>query len=117
MERTFYASHQLTLPDGSKEALHSHDWRVKANVASERLNEMGLVMDFLKLGRVIDDAVRPLADSKMEDLPFFRNTNASAENLARYIYEEVKFRLKERVQLESVEVMETPGCWARYDAD
>ena len=51
----FWASHRLTLPDGSKEPAHSHNWRVTANVSSDRLDGMGLVMDFGRLKAMMDE--------------------------------------------------------------
>ena len=57
VETHFQASHQLTLPDGSKEPVHSHDWVVTASLSSEKLNNMGVVMDFQALQAMIDKTV------------------------------------------------------------
>ena len=117
VEKGFRASHSLRLPDGSREKLHSHDWRVRACVAADSLDAMGLVMDFEKLGRIMDDAIGPLAGAELEDLSVFGNVNPSAENVAGYIFKAIEPRLGRRVRLEAVEVMETPGCWAKYSRD
>jgi 6-pyruvoyltetrahydropterin/6-carboxytetrahydropterin synthase len=114
VEKSFNASHQLRLPDGSREKRHSHDWQVRATVAAERLDGMGLVMDFRKLAGMIDEVVRPLAGSELESAGIFANINASAENVAKYIYEGIEPGIEKHVRLESVEVMESPGCWAKY---
>ena len=78
---------------------------------------MGLVMDFHKLEALVDAAAAPLAGKKLEQLDEFSEINASAEYVAKYIFEQVERQLESRVHLESVEVMETPGCWARYSMD
>ena len=56
-ERHFQASHQLTMPDGSKEPVHDHDWVVTVNLSSEKLNNMGVVMDFRVLKAMIDKTI------------------------------------------------------------
>lgn len=117
VERGFTASHRLTLPDGSKEPLHSHDWLVRATVSAATLDGMGLVMDFNRLSAIIDDAVAGFAGGRLEDTPVFAGRNASAERVAEYVFGCIKPRLDARVRLESVQVMETPGCWARFSSD
>jgi 6-pyruvoyltetrahydropterin/6-carboxytetrahydropterin synthase len=117
VERGFSASHQLTLPDGSKESLHCHDWRVRATVSAARLDGMGLVMDFKRLSAIIDEAVSGLAGRRLEESAAFGGVNASAENVAGFVFGLVQPRLDSRVRLESIEVMETVGCWASYSSD
>ncbi len=57
--RHFSASHQLRLYDGSIEPLHGHNWRVKITIASEKLDSIGVVMDFHELERLADLIVAP----------------------------------------------------------
>ena len=87
VERHFQASHQLIMPDGSKEAVHSHDWVVTANLSSEKLNNMGVVIDFRVLGAMIDKTVVEFNNSTLESIGYFQQNNPSAENVAKYIYE------------------------------
>lgn len=117
VEKSFSASHRLRLPDGSREKKHRHKWLVRATVAAAKLDSMGLVMDFQKLLRILDNAVKPLAGADLETLKAFRTANSSAENVARYIYNAIGKHLDKNHRLESVEVMETPGCWAKYSLD
>jgi 6-pyruvoyltetrahydropterin/6-carboxytetrahydropterin synthase len=117
VEKAFTATHQLTLSDGSKEKLHSHHWLVRATVAAGKLDSMGLVMDFQKLGGIIDDITAALGGRKLEETDCFGGANASAENVAKYLFERTAPLLDRRVRLEAVEVMETPGCWAKYSLD
>ncbi|HSV26791.1 MAG TPA: 6-carboxytetrahydropterin synthase [Sedimentisphaerales bacterium] len=117
VEKRFRASHGLRLPAGSRENLHSHDWLVRACVAADSLDAMGLVMDFEKLGRIMDDIIQPLAGSELEALRVFRDVNCSAENVAEYIFKAIEPRLDRRVRLDAVEVMESPGCLAKYSRD
>jgi 6-pyruvoyltetrahydropterin/6-carboxytetrahydropterin synthase len=117
VERGFAASHQLMLPDGSREPMHSHNWLVRATVAAARLDGMGLVMDFNRLASLIDGITGGFAGKRLEELPAFAARNASAEHVAEFLYEGIRPALDSRVRLESVSVMETSGCWACYSGD
>lgn len=104
---TFPASHQIRLYDGSLEQLHGHNWQVKVTVGAERLDSIGVVMDFHELERRLQKILAPLENRHLSDVPPFDTRNPSAENVALHIGESLE--LPQRVQLLSVEVWEAPG--------
>ena len=114
VETCFRASHQLTLPDGSKERLHRYNWSVIANVAGRRLNDMGLVMDFRRLKEMLDAVTAELDDNRMTNLDYFQQKNASAENVAEYIHRKLEKKLPKGVKLAAVSIIEKRGCSAKY---
>jgi len=114
VERHFRASHQLTLPDGSKEPVHDHDWVVTADLSSEKLNNMGVVMDFRALKAMIDKTVAGFNNKALESIGYFQQNNPSAENVAKYIYEKLLIELPEGVKLQNVRIVEEPGCSAMF---
>ena len=114
VERHFRASHQLTLPDGSKEPVHQHDWVVTASLSSERLNNMGVVMDFQALQAMIDKTVAGFDNSALESIGYFQQNNPSAENVAKYIYEKLRIELPKGVKLLNILIVEEPGCSAKF---
>lgn len=114
VETHFKASHQITLPDGSKEPLHRHNWIVTVEVSSQKLNEMGLVMDFVRLKKDIEKTVAPFENTALEANDYFRKTNSSAENVAKFIYEQLEPIIPAPVKLEFVSVVEEPRCQAKY---
>ena len=114
VERHFRASHQLILPDGSKEPVHHHDWVVTADVSSERLNNIGIVMDFHALQAMIDKTVAGFNNNALENVGYFQQNNPSAENVAKYIYEKLRIELPEGVKLRNIRVVEEPGCSAKF---
>lgn len=116
VETCFWASHQLTLPDGSKEPVHSHNWAVTAYVGSNTVSNMGLVMDFRRLKAMLDDIVAEFDNVALEGIDYFQQNNSTAENVARYIYEKLQTTLPKGVKLEAVEVAEEPGCAAKFAA-
>ena len=113
-ERHFQASHQLIMPDGSKEPVHSHDWVVTANLNSEKLNNMGVVMDFRALQAMIDKTVAAFDNTALESISYFQQNNPSAENVAKYIYEKLRIELPDGVKLLNIRVVEEPGCSAKF---
>lgn len=114
VETHFRASHQLVLPDGSKEPSHTHSWSVTADVSAEKLNSKGVVMDFRQLKASVDTVVAELDNKTLGRIDYFRRNSPSAENLARYIYEKLEPQLPKDLKLQSVEVMEEPGCRAKF---
>jgi len=114
VESSFKASHQLSLPDGSKEELHNHNWQVTVEISREKLNKTGLVMDFHLLKKKVDNITAGISDMTLEESGYFSGKNASAENVAFYIYERLSAVLPERVCLEAVKVVEEAGCFATY---
>ena len=114
VETRFRASHQLTLPDGSKEPVHHHDWVVNADVSSERLDNMGVVMSFQELKAMLDSAVGDFDNAAIEAVGYFQQNNPSAENVAKYIYEKLRIGLPDGVKLRNVRLVEEPGCSAKF---
>jgi len=114
VETRFWASHQLTLPDGSKEPVHSHNFSVTAEVAGKRPSNMGLVMDFHRLKAMLDDIVAEFDNVTLNNVDYFRPINSTAENVAKYIYEKLQLILPEDVKLEAITVTEEPGCSAKF---
>lgn len=117
VETDFWASHQLALPDGPKEPPHRHNWVVTADVGSEKLNSMGLVMDFSQLKAMLDNIVSEFDNITLDEVDYFRRNNSSAENVAKYIYEKLESRLPDGVKLENVRVVEELGCSANFTKD
>lgn len=117
VETHFWASHQLTLPDGSKEPAHRHNWLVAADVSGNKLNSMGLLMDFDKLKALLDETIADFDNAELDKTDYFRQNNSSAENVAIYIYKKLLPKLPRGIKLQSIRVVEEPGCSAKFIAD
>jgi len=115
VETSFWASHQLALLNGSKEPAHKHNWLVTAEVGSDKLNSMAVVMNFQTLKEMVDNIVAEFDSKVLNEFSYFQQNNPSAENVAIYIYEELKPKLPKGVKLRSIRVVEEPGCSAKYE--
>lgn len=114
VETGFQATHSVGRPDGSPEPQHMHDWSVTAAVGAERLNINGFAIDFELMKKLLEDIVSRFDKKDLTHLDYFKEGGSSAENVAKYIYEQLEPRLPRKVRLEYVEVHEQAGCRARF---
>lgn len=99
------AAHQLTLSYDSKcEELHGHNWIINIYLKSEKLNKDGMIMDFTHIKNEIQNKL----DHK--NLNEVLNFNPTAENIARWICEQLKDCYR-------VDVQESEGNIATYVKD
>ena len=109
----FSAAHALRLYDGSLEPIHGHNWRVSVTVMADKLDAIGVVMDFHELERLVDEVIGPMHNRNLNDLPAFAAMNPSAENVAVHVAKSLKLPVS--VRLSKVEVWETWNCSAVYE--
>ena len=114
VEQHFDAAHYLRNYHGKCENLHGHSFKVVANVKAAELNENGLAYDFIELKRHLGEVLSQYDHACINDVPPFDQINASSENVARTVYEQLKLRLPRRVSLSSVEVWESPQSCITY---
>jgi len=110
------SAHFLRNYKGKCERLHGHRYVVELALASSQLNEAGIAFDFVDVKKNLRAVADRLDHENLNDLPPFTELEPSAENQARYFYEEMK-RLLPGEMAEAilyVRVWETPTQWAQY---
>lgn len=107
------AAHFLRGYDGPCEDLHGHTWKVQVTVVSEKVNAIGLVVDFRELKDLLKESLSALDHGSLNDLPAFKKDNPSTENLARYIYQEFSKRCQP-LKLTKVRVWESDTSSVTY---
>jgi 6-pyruvoyltetrahydropterin/6-carboxytetrahydropterin synthase len=111
--REFSAAHALRLPNDAIEPVHGHNWRVAITVSAATLDEIGVVMDFHELERMVDAIIASLHNRHLNDVPpFDSELNPTAENVALHFGRAL--HLPHTVRLAKVEVWETNNCCAVY---
>ena len=109
------AAHFLRSYHGKCERLHGHRYVVEAGLAFEQLGEGGMAYDFSDAKRALRVVTDEMDHQNINDLPAFQDLETSAENQARYIFEQLKGRLGPVSEnLLYVKVWETPNQWAQY---
>jgi 6-pyruvoyltetrahydropterin/6-carboxytetrahydropterin synthase len=118
VEAGFSSGHYLRNYHGKCENPHGHNYRVLVTLAGAELDETGLLLDFKLLKTLLHPVVAYLDHQMINDLPPFTELNPSAENLARYFYDETSRQLREitagRVRIKDCTVFETDTSFARY---
>ncbi len=71
-------------------------------------------MDFNQLKSAVETIVAEFDNKPLDKIDYFRWNNPSAENVAKYIYERIEQRLPKGLKLQSVKVVEEPGCSAEF---
>ena len=82
------SAHKLENYDGPCKNLHGHTWKVEVFVASDKLDDIGMVADFKDLKMRLKKVLDPLDHVYLNELPVFKDINPTTENLARHVYRE-----------------------------
>jgi 6-pyruvoyltetrahydropterin/6-carboxytetrahydropterin synthase len=116
VEHTFAAGHALRNYHGKCENVHGHNYRVRVLVRGEKLDQTGMLADFVELKRLLRAVSEPLDHVFLNDMTPFDELNPSAENIAWYICEKMRAGLKQDnpVEVTEVTVWETDIQSATY---
>ena len=119
VEAGFSSGHYLRNYRGKCENPHGHNYKVFVTLAGEELDAAGMLLDFKLLKQVMRPTVEYLDHFMINDLkPFDKELNPSAENLARYFFQQTSSQVHEmtggRVRVKDCTLYETDSSFARY---
>ena len=118
VDDTFAAGHYLRNYKCKCENPHGHNYKIRVTLAGAELDKAGLLLDFKDLREVMKHVIERLDHQMINDIEPFTVINPSAENLAKYFYDESNTRLKNvtngRVRVKNVTVYETDTTTATY---
>jgi 6-pyruvoyltetrahydropterin/6-carboxytetrahydropterin synthase len=118
VEDSFAAGHYLRDYKGKCENPHGHNYKVRVTLAGTALDKAGLLLDFKDLKEVMKNVIDRLDHQMLNEVEPFIQLNPSAENLAKYFYDQTNGRLKSltsgRVAVKDVTIWETDTTTARY---
>jgi 6-pyruvoyltetrahydropterin/6-carboxytetrahydropterin synthase len=117
VETHFAASHQLHGYEGACRALHGHTWKVGVEVKTDRINPIGISVDFKELKDNIRSVIDRLDHHHINEIPPFDKINPTAENLSRYIFEEVQKTLPSLAGISKVTVWESSNYAVSYSGE
>ena len=108
VESSFAAAHFLRGYPGNCEKIHGHNWKVRATARVRKLNRLGFGLDFREFQSILRDVTGQLDHQNLNELRQFRKQNPSAENIARWIFENLEGRLRRGpAKLKGVQVWES----------
>lgn len=115
IETHFSSAHRLRNYNGECERLHGHNWKVTVSIASDKLDDLGMVMDFRELKDETNRLMDEFDHQYLNEVPPFTELNPTTENIAKYIFDELsKVIDTDSVKVNEVAVWESPTCSASY---
>jgi 6-pyruvoyltetrahydropterin/6-carboxytetrahydropterin synthase len=118
VQETFSSGHYLRNYKGKCENPHGHNYKVRVTLAGTELDEAGLLLDFKLLKQVLRPVIERIDHQMLNDLEPFTELNPSAENLAKYFFDETNLHLSDvtagRVRVKDCTIWETDTTTATY---
>jgi len=118
VEDSFAAGHALRGYRGKCENPHGHNYKVQITLMGPDLDNIGLLLDFRELKEAMNSVIDRLDHQYLNDIEPFIQLNPSAENMAKYFYDEICKSLHSktngRVKVKQVKLWETDTTTATY---
>ncbi len=117
---SFSAAHAIRGHTRGCQNLHGHNYRVRVHLRAERLDQLGMVLDFSDLKAIVREILGPFDHRVLNEVPPFDQRNTTAELLAAYVFDEVAGRLPadgdgRGLAVVRVEVWENDTACAAYE--
>ena len=111
----FSGAHHLRDYPGDCEKPHGHNWKVRVTVRADKLDHLGMGIDFKVLKRHVHRVIEDLDHCDLNQHPAFAESNPSSEHIAMYIFSQLEKELQsDRYRLRAVEVRETDTSGVIY---
>jgi 6-pyruvoyltetrahydropterin/6-carboxytetrahydropterin synthase len=118
VEAGFSSGHYLRNYCGKCENPHGHNYKVRVTLCGRELDEAGLLLDFKMLKQVMRPVIDRIDHQMLNELEPFTELNPSAENIARYFFDQTNEQLSEmtagRVRVKDCTIWETDTTTATY---
>jgi 6-pyruvoyltetrahydropterin/6-carboxytetrahydropterin synthase len=117
VEQGFASAHALRNYKGRCENVHGHNWKVRVVIQGEKLDETGMLVDFLDVKSFMGQILDRIDHQFLNEIPPFDVVNPSAENIAEYFYQEMTGKLGDTpvpVRISEVKIWETDIQSATY---
>jgi 6-pyruvoyltetrahydropterin/6-carboxytetrahydropterin synthase len=111
------AAHLLRDYEGKCANLHGHRYVVEVALRSSEVGTKGMAYDFGDLKGHLREIAGRFDHQNLNEVPPFTEIESTAENQARYFFDEMRKRLPAELAagLLYARVSESPGQWAQYE--
>lgn len=114
----FASAHTLRDYPGDCSRMHGHNWKVEVEVKATALNEHDMGMDFKTIKTATRKLAKTLDHRYLNDIPPFDIVNPTAENIAKYFYQNLSKTLNNDIaSVSGVTLWETDRACVRYSED
>jgi len=76
---TFSAAHRLCGYLGACSNLHGHNWKVRVGLKTDKLDEIGMAMDFGIIKSILQSILDELDHAYLNDVPSLNGMNPTSE--------------------------------------
>ena len=117
VEQDFASAHALRNYKGRCENIHGHNWKVRVTIEGERLDETGLLVDFIDVKNLMGQILDRIDHQFLNEIPPFDVVNPSAENIAEYFWQKMSEGLVNTpvpIKVTEVKIWETDIQSATY---
>jgi len=112
---SFSAAHQIREYSGDCENLHGHNWNVKVYVKTEKLDNLGIGIDFRILKEKVKEVLRLVDHKDLSKVKPFDEQNPTSENIAKFLFEELSPGINSKdLEVSKVEIYETKSTGVIY---
>ena len=111
----FSSAHTLVGHSGPCKKMHGHNWKVEVEITGEKLDKIGMVVDFKEIRKATSLVVDELDHEFLNNLEPFSEDNPTAENIARYIFTKLSEEFSNKnVKVNSIKLWETDKSAVSY---
>ena len=103
----FSSAHFLREYKGKCENLHGHNWKVRACLSGCKLDSVGMLVDFTDIKKHLAVIMSELDHKLLNETPPFDKINPTAENIAAFIFEQMRKLETDDIKIHEVEVWES----------
>jgi len=107
---TFDSAHFLTDYEGACSRMHGHTYKLEVTVGGGAIKKTGMVIDFKELKEAVNELIIDVLDHQV--LNEVVECKTTAENLAVWIFSNLKGYLYDPYTIEKVRLWETPTSYA-----
>ncbi|MCK9329685.1 MAG: 6-carboxytetrahydropterin synthase QueD [Candidatus Cloacimonetes bacterium] len=124
---SFPGAHKLNHYPGACKNLHGHNWKVRVQLKTSKIDKLGMAIDFGIVKEHLNKLMNKFDHQYLNDLEWFKSshnsddidvrfTNPTSENIARVIFEEMQKSFKdEDITINEVEIWESDNSSVIYD--
>ncbi len=108
VKKDFSSAHILKGHPGDCKRMHGHNWIVEAEIQGNNINNIGMVIDFKDIKRMLAKITDQLDHRFLNELEPFQNQNPTAENISKYIYKELSKNINtDNIKVRQIKLWET----------
>ncbi|MDR1122682.1 MAG: 6-carboxytetrahydropterin synthase QueD [Endomicrobium sp.] len=110
--KNFASAHSLREYKGRCENIHGHNWKIRVSFSGSKLDSTGMLIDFTNIKKYLDQIISYLDHKFLNEIEPFNKINPTTENIAMFIYEQLKQIETETAKVCEVEVWESESSSA-----